>query len=230
MPIVAPSLLAADFSDLKSAVALAEKGGADWLHLDVMDGQFVPNLTIGPPVIRSLRKLTGLPFDTHLMIEKPDHLLEDFREAGADLITVHVEACTHLHRTVHRIKELGAKAGVSMNPATPVGLIADILPEVDLVLVMTVNPGFGAQSFIVHSLEKIREAAAMIRRIKPEVYLEVDGGIDGTTAPLVVAAGATVLVAGNFVFGSKDPAAAIHLLKSASPGVKNPDRRDSASV
>jgi ribulose-phosphate 3-epimerase len=208
-------LLAADFSDLKSAVALAEKGGADWLHLDVMDGQFVPNLTIGPPVIRSLRKLTGLPFDTHLMIETPDRLLEAFREAGADLITVHVEACTHLHRTVCRIKELGAKAGVSINPATPVALLADILPELDLVLVMTVNPGFGAQTFIVHSLEKIRETAAMIRRIKPDVYLEVDGGIDGTTAPQVVAAGANVLVAGNFVFGAGDPAAAIRTLKSA---------------
>jgi len=230
VPIVAPSLLAADFSDLKGAVALAEKGGADWLHLDVMDGRFVPNLTIGPPVIRSLRKLTGLPFDTHLMIEKPDHLLEDFREAGADLITVHVEACTHLHRTVQRIKELGAKAGVSINPATPVSLIADILPHVDLVLVMTVNPGFGAQSFIVHSLEKIREAAAMIRRINPDVYLEVDGGIDGTTAPQVVAAGATVLVAGNFVFGSSDPAAAIHILKSAADGAKTPHRGDSASI
>jgi ribulose-phosphate 3-epimerase len=230
VPIVAPSLLAADFSDLKGAIALAERGGADWLHLDVMDGQFVPNLTIGPPVIRSLRRLTGLPFDTHLMIERPDHLLEDFRAAGADLITVHVEACTHLHRTVHRIKELGAKAGVSINPATPVGLIADILPEVDLVLLMTVNPGFGAQSFIVHSLEKIREAAAMIRRIKPEVYLEVDGGIDATTAPQVVGAGANVLVAGNFVFGSGDPAAAIHILKSASPGDKAPLRGNSEFV
>jgi ribulose-phosphate 3-epimerase len=230
VPIVAPSLLAADFSDLRGAIALAEKGGADWLHLDVMDGHFVPNLTIGPPVIRSLRKLTGLPFDTHLMIEKPDHLLEDFRAAGADLITVHVEACTHLHRTVHRIRELGAKAGVSINPATPVALIADILPDVDLVLIMTVNPGFGAQSFIVHSLEKIREASAMIRRIKPDVYLEVDGGIDGTTAPQVVAAGANVLVAGSFVFGSSDPAAAIRALKSAADGGRTPRRSDSASV
>ncbi len=230
MPIVAPSLLAADFSDLKGAIALAEEGGADWLHLDVMDGQFVPNLTIGPPVIRSLRKLTGLPFDTHLMIEKPDHLLEEFRAAGADLITVHVEACTHLHRTVHRIRELGAKAGVSINPATPVASLWDILPEVDLVLIMAVNPGFGAQSFIVHSLEKIREAAAMIRRIKPDVYLEVDGGIDGTTAPQVVAAGANVLVAGSFVFGSSDPAAAIRALKSTAGGGKTPRRSDSASV
>jgi ribulose-phosphate 3-epimerase len=230
VPIVAPSLLAADFSDLKGAIALAEEGGADWLHLDVMDGQFVPNLTIGPPVIRSLRKLTGLPFDTHLMIEKPDHLLEEFRAAGADLITVHIEACTHLHRTVHRIRELGAKAGVSINPATPVASLWDILPEVDLVLIMAVNPGFGAQSFIVHSLEKIREAAAMIRRIKPDVYLEVDGGIDGTTAPQIVAAGANVLVAGSFVFGSSDPAAAIRALKSTAGGGITPRRSDSASV
>jgi len=216
--IVAPSLLAADFSDLKGAVALAEKGGADWLHLDVMDGHFVPNLTFGPLVIRSLRKLTGLPFDTHLMIEKPDLSLDAYRSAGADLITVHLEACAHLHRTVQRIKELGAKAGVSINPATPVGLLADILPDVDLVLLMSVNPGFGAQSFIGHSLGKIREAAALIRQIKPDVYLEVDGGIDATTAPQVVAAGANVLVAGNFVFGSGDPAAAIRTLKSAAAG------------
>ena len=211
---IAPSLLSSDFSDLRGQIALAERGGADWIHLDVMDGHFVPNLTIGPPVIRSLRKLTGLPFDTHLMIDNPDQYLETFRTAGADMITVHLEACTHLHRTVHRIRELGARAGVSINPATPVRLLEDIMGDLDLVLIMSVNPGFGAQTFIPRSLEKIREAARMIREAGTDIRLEVDGGVDAQTTGPIIEAGADVLVAGNFIFSSPDIPAAVRSLRS----------------
>ncbi len=222
MVIIAPSLLSSDFSDLRGQIALAEQGGADWIHLDVMDGHFVPNLTIGPPVIRSLRKLTRLPFDTHLMIENPDRYLEEFRNAGADLMTVHVETCTHLHRTVHRIKELGAKAGVSLNPATPVHLLEDIIGDVDLVLIMSVNPGFGAQRFIPRSLEKIREAARLIRATGADIRLEVDGGVDAHTAGPIVAAGADVLVAGNFIFTSTDIGGAVRSLRTLAERAPRP--------
>jgi len=216
MALIAPSVLSADFSDLRSQLAAVERGGADWIHLDVMDGHFVPNLTIGPPVIASLRKCTALPFDTHLMIADPDRFLEQFRAAGADRITVHQEACRHLPRTLRAIRALGAKPGVSINPATPVQVLADVVADVDLVLIMTVHPGFGGQAFIPQSLEKIRAMAAMIRERKPGVLLEVDGGIDPVTAPQVVAAGATVLVAGKAVFGTADPAAAVRALRAAS--------------
>ncbi len=219
MVTIAPSILAADFADLRGQIAYAEQGGADWLHLDVMDGHFVPNITFGPPVIRSLRRVTSLPFDVHLMIENPDLYLEDFRSAGADSITVHYETCPHLHRTIQKIKSIGARAGVCINPATPETLLSGILGDADMILLMTVNPGFGGQTFIGSSVEKIRRTAAMARSAHPGVYLEVDGGIDETTARSVVDAGANVLVAGKSIFGARDIPSAVRALRAAARGV-----------
>jgi ribulose-phosphate 3-epimerase len=214
MKIIAPSILSADFSRLGAEIAAVEAAGADWIHIDVMDGHFVPNITIGPGVVKSLRKLTRLPFDVHLMIRHPDRFLEAFAEAGSDMITVHVEAADHLHRTITRIRELGPKAGVSLNPSTPLALIEPILADIDLLLIMTVNPGFGGQQFIRTMLPKIRQARERIDQKAPSVLLEVDGGVTPVNMPSILEAGADVLVAGAAVFGSGDYAATIGKMKT----------------
>ncbi len=198
---IAPSILAADFADLGAAVAAAEAGGADYLHCDVMDGHFVPNLSFGVPVVAAVRRLTGLPLDVHLMIEAPERYLADFVAAGASILTVHVETCPHLHRTVQQIRELGARPGVTLNPATSLDTVWEILPYVDQALVMSVNPGFGGQSYIPGMTDKIARLRDMVLRRNPRVEIEVDGGVDATTAPEVIRAGAQILVAGTAVFG-----------------------------
>jgi ribulose-phosphate 3-epimerase len=213
---IAPSLLSADFARLGDAVALAERAGADMIHFDVMDGHFVPNLTIGVPVLASLSRVSRLPIDVHLMIENPDRYVEAFVQAGAASISVHAEAAVHLHRVVQLIKSLGAKAGVALNPATPVAALEEIAGDVDFVLVMTVNPGFGGQTFIPRSESKLRAVRELLRREGSAAPIEVDGGIDVRTAPRVVAAGADILVAGNAVFGSADPERAIRDLRAAA--------------
>jgi ribulose-phosphate 3-epimerase len=213
---IAPSLLSADFARLGDAVALAERAGADMIHFDVMDGHFVPNITIGPPVLQSLTRITRLPIDVHLMIENPDRYIAAFVEAGAASITVHAEAVVHLHRVVHLIKSLGAKAGVALNPATPVTALEQIAADVDYVLVMTVNPGFGGQTFIPRSASKVRAVRKLLDREGSAAPIEVDGGIDLRTAPGIVQAGADILVAGNAVFGSPDPERAIRDLRAAA--------------
>lgn len=202
MKIIAPSILSADFSVLGEEIAAVEAAGADWIHIDVMDGHFVPNITMGPGVVKSLRKMTVLPFDVHLMIESPEQYIQPFAEAGSDRITVHMEALIHLHRTVSQIKELGLKAGVSLNPATPLSFVESILTDIDLLLIMTVNPGFGGQQFIKTMLPKIRQARELIDRFAPAVLLEVDGGVTLTNMPAILKAGADVFVAGASIFGS----------------------------
>lgn len=217
--LMAPSLLSADFAALGASIRVVEDAGADLLHVDVMDGQFVPNITIGPPVVKAVKRVTGLPLDVHLMIERPDDYLEAFVEAGASLVSVHVEVLAHLHRTLHRIKALGARAGVVLNPATPVSAIEEVVGDLDFVLVMSVNPGFGGQRFIARSVEKIRAIRQMLDAAgRDDVAIEVDGGIDATTAPLVVAAGASMLVAGNAIFAQPDPPAAMARIRAAALG------------
>jgi ribulose-phosphate 3-epimerase len=213
MKKIAPSILSADFGHLAEEIKAVEAAGADWIHIDVMDGHFVPNLTIGPAVVKALRKTTALPFDVHLMIAEPDHYLDAFIDAGSDILTVHVEATTHLNRTVNRIREKGVKAGVSLNPATPVSCLEEILPDCDLVLIMTVNPGFGGQKFIAPSLSKIRKTREMITALGLPVILEVDGGITLENIGKVSAAGADVFVAGAAVFGGGDYGKTIGTMK-----------------
>lgn len=197
---IAPSILSADFSRLGEQVAEAAQGGADYIHVDIMDGQFVPNLTIGPQVVKSMRRWTELPLDIHMMVSAPERFILDFVEAGADIITVHAEACTHLHRVVHQVKEAGARVGVALNPATPVNALDTLLADLDQVLVMTVNPGFGGQSFIESTVSKIAKVRATLDDMDLPADLEVDGGINTRTAAVAVEAGARVLVAGSAVF------------------------------
>ncbi len=209
---IAPSILSADFSRLGQEIATVEAAGADQIHVDVMDGHFVPNLTIGPPVIKWIRKSTHLPLDVHLMIEDPDRSLADYREAGADLLTVHVETCPHLHRTLQRIRELGARAGVSLNPATPISSLECILDDVDLILVMSVNPGLGGQRFIQSSYQKLRELSQLLgpRRVERSV----DGGVKVENCQALAEAGATTLVAGSAIFEASDPARVIREMRA----------------
>jgi ribulose-phosphate 3-epimerase len=215
---IAPSILSADFAALGEAVARVEAGGADQLHVDVMDGRFVPNITIGPPVIESIRKRTRLPLDVHLMIVEPERYIETFVRAGADLLTVHAEACPHLNRTLHQIREAGAKAGVALNPSTPPETIEWVLDDLDLILVMSVNPGFGGQSFIPSSIAKVRQIRTLLG--KRPVEISVDGGVNRDNAGPLVQAGATILVAGSAIFGAQDPAQAVKDLRSASEASK----------
>jgi ribulose-phosphate 3-epimerase len=211
--MMAPSILSADFSRLGEEIRAVENAGADIIHIDVMDGHFVPNITIGPLVVASVRKITDLPLDVHLMIEDADRYIDDFAKAGADWITVHVEACPHLHRTVSRIKEFGKKAGAVLNPATPLGTLDEILADVDLVMLMSVNPGFGGQSFIRSSLNKIKTLKNMIEDRGLEVGIEVDGGVSPATIKDVAGAGANIFVAGSAVFGQQDYAKEIMEMK-----------------
>jgi ribulose-phosphate 3-epimerase len=213
---LAPSILAADFARLGEQVAEAERAGAERIHVDVMDGHFVPNIAIGTPIVQSLRRVTRLPMEAHLMISNPDDFLDEFAEAGSTSFLIHWEGNNNLHRTVQRIKGLGKGAGVAINPATPAAVLEEILPDLDQVLVMTVNPGFGHQHFLRSTLPKIRRVAKMIDQINPDCDLEVDGGIDRSTAPLAIAAGANVLVAGTSVFGGDTSvAAAMESLRSS---------------
>ncbi|HID88293.1 MAG TPA: ribulose-phosphate 3-epimerase [Anaerolineales bacterium] len=216
---IAPSILAADFARLADAVAEAEEAGADAIHVDVMDGRFVPNITVGPPVVAALRRITRLPLDVHLMIVEPERYLERFVEAGADVLTVQVEACIHLHRVLQTIRGLGAQAGVALNPATPPVALSQVLGDLDLVLVMTVNPGFGGQAFIDSMLPKIAEVRRMLDEARSPAVLEVDGGIAPRTAPHVVRAGARMLVAGEAIYGAREGvAAAVRALRVAAEG------------
>jgi ribulose-phosphate 3-epimerase len=211
--LIAPSILAADFTRLGEEIALVNQSSADWFHLDVMDGQFVPNISFGMFIIEAIKKIATKPLDVHLMIEKPERYIEEFRAAGADVITVHYEACTHLHRTIQQIKATGAKAGVALNPHTPVAVLEDIIEDVDLVCLMSVNPGFGGQKFIYQTLPKTRQLSDMISVRNAKALIEIDGGVGLQNAEELVKAGARVLVAGSAVFKAEDPIATIERMK-----------------
>jgi ribulose-phosphate 3-epimerase len=213
MPIVSPSVLSADFANLQRDVEMINQSQADWFHVDVMDGVFVPNISFGLPVVKAIRKHATKPLDVHLMIVDPDRYITAFRDAGADLLTVHIEACTHLHRSIQAIKSAGMKAGVALNPHTPASSLTEILADLDLVLVMSVNPGFGGQTFIPRTYTKLEELKALRTATGSQALVEVDGGVNADNAAKLVAAGADALVAGNFVFSSPDPRAAIAGLK-----------------
>ncbi len=214
MPIISPSLLSADFAFLKQEIDFINSSAADWFHLDIMDGVFVPNISFGLPLVETIKKHAKKPLDVHLMITNPDLYIERFKNAGADWLTVHIEACTHAHRTIHAIKKLGIKAGVSLNPHTPISSIENIITDVDMVLIMSVNPGFGGQSFIPQSIQKIKELKKLIQKTNSQTLIQVDGGIDTTNAKQIVLAGADVLVAGNSIFTSSDRNATVQFLKN----------------
>ena len=219
--LLAPSILSADFAALGADIAAVERGGADLIHVDVMDGHFVPNITIGPPVVRAIKRIATTPLDVHLMIEEADRYIDDFVEAGANMVSVHVEAVPHMHRTIDHIKKLGAKAGAVLNPATPAVALDAIAGEVDFVLVMSVNPGFGGQAFIAESLDKVQRVRAVLDAARSSAPIEIDGGIDAGNVAAVVAAGATILVAGQAIFGARNPEAATRALKAAAIGAAN---------
>jgi ribulose-phosphate 3-epimerase len=214
MAIIAPSLLAANFLNLQQDCDMLNESQAEWFHLDVMDGRFVPNISYGPMIIEFIRKTTTKVCDVHLMIEEPEKYAEAFKKAGADILTVHIEACRHLHRNIQQIKSLGMKAGVALNPHTPVDSLKDVLQDIDMVLIMSVNPGFGGQSFIPKTLDKITTLKRMINEAGLSVQIEIDGGVTLENAPAIIAAGADILVAGNTVFKSPDPTATIAALKA----------------
>lgn len=212
-PIIAPSILAADFANLQREVTMINESQADWIHVDVMDGMFVPNISFGIPVTEAVKRHAKKPLDVHLMIVQPERYVEAFHKAGADIISVHIEACPHLHRNIQQIKSLGCKAGVAVNPHTPVSQLESILHDIDLVCLMSVNPGFGGQKFIEKTYDKVRELRAMIATAGSQTLIEIDGGVNATNAPLLVEAGANVLVAGNFVFSAEHPKEVIARLK-----------------
>jgi ribulose-phosphate 3-epimerase len=211
--IIAPSILAADFTNLEREIKMLNSSKADWIHVDVMDGVFVPNITIGLPVISQIKKHAQKPLDVHLMIVQPERYIGDFKKAGADILTIHLEACSHLHRAVQKIKSLGMKAGISLNPHTSSLLLENIIQDIDMVLIMSVNPGFGGQAFIENTYKKISQTRELIEKRNSKAIIEVDGGIDGSNAEKLIIAGATALVTGSFVFKSDDPAKAIAQLK-----------------